>query len=237
MLTKPANVEETYMPDPSETMQSWIADRITDVVTQNSHTWPTTDSHSLKLWTLAVENHHNHAILPDEHTILTDHYSEPPIPLAIGYLALIGLQIEDRDDLVGVEQTRNEALGYGAVTLHPGMQISLDPPDHTSAQYSPLQTFREWISGRIWYAAAKQGKWSDELTSWSDCVKERGGDHPHRQPPTPMALGYIIHAACHFLEVPHPGDVIGAGRCVSMGHMLAAADATPDPWMQDCPNT
>lgn len=208
-------------------MMEWIKQRTRHVASK--HVWPSKITYDMYQWALAVENH--------PHRI--DHFSEPPIPPVIGYVAQIAFSPVEVSDPVELGQVRSEILGNAADLLHGDPQKRNTSPDLKPRDFKPIELLQEWIFGRIEYAACEKDKktprlWSQDLTDWTKCIKARGEKDFHLQPPTPLVLGYIVQAACNYKVVADPSKDGGAFSCAYMGVSMAILDGRNRPWNEDC---
>lgn len=212
------------MSEPWDIMQEWIKKRIRMVATE--HTWHTNTDHPLYKWAWAVENH--------EHARM-QHWTEPPIPIGLGYIAQIAsspANASDPDDSVG--EIESETIGLAAATLHGDPQAWHTVPDYPPGSFDPIAILEDWITGRIKHAAdpTKNDWWSKKLTDWTDCIQTAGGADFHLEPPTPLSLGYIVHAGCNYNNVADPDTAGGAASLNLMGVTIAVLDERIDPWME-----
>ncbi|HNO79125.1 MAG TPA: hypothetical protein PKN33_13825 [Phycisphaerae bacterium] len=220
------------MPSPIEIMQSWIKGRVRHGV--SGHTWLTNAQESLYHWALAVENH--------AHIFGTDHHTEPPTDLAVGYFCRIGYDYNDVPDPIDAQKTHTTWIGDLAQLAH-GNPQALGDPNYTPKIFTPLTTLIEWISGRLAYAYnggpndIPKGVWSDKLDQWTTLIYEEN-DHDleevYKSQPTALALGYLAHAVVNYGDVGNPANSGDEIDMMLLGQEIALFDGRTQQLTGDC---
>lgn len=215
------------MADPS-VFADWIASRVKTVA--STHTWATSLDSTLYKWAYAVENHASH----------TEHFGEPPIPVVVGYLARIALEtgavpdpVDDHTNpLKPIHFAETSAIGGAAALLHGKWQGTHDLIPHGSKTPQPIDVLASWIKERIVYAADPQkgDQWLKELETWIDCIDPANGGLGAGADPIPLAVGYVVQAACNYTHVASKNDPLAAANCRLMGATMAVLAKWTGSW-------
>lgn len=227
------------MVEPWNILAKWIKLRVGDVVSK--HHWHTNEKSSLYRWAYLVETHkHADESIPlGKLGLMNEHFTEPPIPLLVGYIGQIasdpnnaGDPNDDRSNPIK-SQEYNDSFGIGvaAAALHGFADLNLRI-DEGNLTEPPIELLTDWIHGRVIAAAHPAGsnKWLPALDSWVDCVRDLPDEELKNERPTSLVLGYVVQVACNYKHPVISTGESGENGCRLMGELVAKLDDRSGDW-------
>jgi hypothetical protein len=210
---------------PVNNLTEWLANRIKAVT--EDHDWKYDHDSELYRWAWGVEQ----ALRPG---VTHHHHAEPPTPIVIGYIGQIAFNIGNAPantptDPVGVGAMQVGALGLVAAGTHGCPQT--EPPNIPAdpESFDPVVTLTSWICERLEHLAdgtnpncQVAANWASDLENWAVELNDM------RDPPSTLALGYVLHCACNYCCVASTDADPWVFE--SAGVIFALADGRPGPF-------